>query len=264
MSIYFAIFAGISYCGLAINHINLEYESLTFVLGCFPYELENKRALTIRSFVDDALDSFGIKLDDEKFIMSDNEPTMKRAFSERCKRVGCSDHYLNKQLEHVFTSETVDGEKVNCEIIQELFSDIKLIVTSVRRCHKQQNLSNKLILYSETRFSGAYQMLKVFLSVFDELVPVLDNTLLVRYSRIDKELLNDLCEFLSTFDSVIDSLSDNERPTLHRVLPFKQLLIKNCEINDDDKEGLKHLKIFLCKTFCYINGKKIENIISLF
>ena len=211
--------------------MNSEYQLRTFALDCFPYELENRRALTIRSFADDTLDGLGTKLDEDKFVMSDNEPTMKRAFNERCKRVGSSDYDLSKQLEHAFTSKTIGGEKVNCRMVQELFRDVNLIFTSVRKCHKQQMLSTKLILYSKTRFSSAYQMLKVFLSVFDELAPILDNSLLIIYSRIGKELLTGLCEFLLLFDSVLDTLSDNERPTLHRVLPFKQLLISQCEIN---------------------------------
>ncbi|CAF3959273.1 unnamed protein product [Rotaria sp. Silwood1] len=113
--------------------------------------------------------------------MSDNEPTMKRTFSQSCIQLGCSDHYLNKQLEHAFTSEKIDGENVNCELTQELFRDIKFIVGSVRRGHKQQNLSRKFILYGETRFRGAYQMLKVFLSVFNEVASILDNKLFAIY-----------------------------------------------------------------------------------
>ena len=60
--------------------------------------MENKRASAIRLFVDDVLNSFGLKLDKEKFVMSDNEPSMKCTFNLNCKRIGCSDHYLNKQL----------------------------------------------------------------------------------------------------------------------------------------------------------------------
>ena len=77
-----------------------------------------------------------MKLDEEKFVTTDNEPTMTRTFSQSCKRIVCSDHYLNKQLEHVFTSEKVDGENVNCGLIQTVFRDIKFIVGSVRREHK--------------------------------------------------------------------------------------------------------------------------------
>ena len=87
---------------------------------------------------------------------------MKCAFSLNCTRIGCSSHYVNKQLQHAFTSTEIDKEPVNCELAQNMFNDIKHIVATVRRMHKQQNLSKKLILYADTRFSGAYGMLTVF------------------------------------------------------------------------------------------------------
>ncbi|CAF4242252.1 unnamed protein product, partial [Rotaria sordida] len=124
----------ISYCGLSLIHIDLECQSHTFVLDCFPYELDNKWAPTSRSFVDDILHTFSIKLDEEKYVMSDNEPTMKRTFSQ---------------------------------------------------------------------------------------ASILDNKLLTIYLRIGKDLLTGLCEFLLPFDTVLDTLSDNELSVLHRVLLFK-------------------------------------------
>ena len=63
-------------------------------------------------------------------MWSDIELAMKLGFSECCKHVGYNDHYLNKQLESAFTSETIDGEKVDCRIIKELFCDVNVIVTS--------------------------------------------------------------------------------------------------------------------------------------
>jgi hypothetical protein len=207
--------------------------------------MENKRAPTIRAYVDDVLNSFGLQLDQEKFVMSDNEPTMKCTFNLNCKRIGCSDHYLNKQLQHTFTSKTIDGEFVDCDLVQDMFNDIKKIVAKVRQMHKQQNLSKQLVSYSETRFSGAFAMLNVFLDVFDELANLLDSQFLSIYSRIDKDLLYDICAFLSPFDTAFEALSDSKRPTLHRVLPLKQLLINKCCIIGDEKDGLKQVKLFL-------------------
>ncbi|CAF1603141.1 unnamed protein product, partial [Didymodactylos carnosus] len=152
------------------------FQSRVFLIGCYPYEFENKHAPTVRLFIDNILSDFGLKLDPEKFIMTDNEPTMK--------------------------------------------------------C---------------TRFGGAYDTLVVFSNVFDELAEVLDTRLLSIHSKIDKDLLYDVCEFLFPFVSVLDILSDSKRPTLHRVLPLKQSLINKCTVNDADKEGLKEVKYFLAK-----------------
>ncbi|CAF4662986.1 unnamed protein product, partial [Rotaria sp. Silwood2] len=136
---------------------------------------------------------------------------------------------------------------VDCDIAQELFNNVKIIVSNIRRSHKQQNLSKKLILYSDTRFYGAYAMLNVFSSIFDELVQILHSKLLTTYSRINDDVLLDICRFLLPFDTVIKSLSDDRRQTLHRVLLFKQYLINKCEIDNDDNEGLKQVKCFLGK-----------------
>jgi hypothetical protein len=216
-----------------------------FSLGCFPYELENKRAPTVRAFVDDILKTFGLELDSEKFVVIDNEPTMLCTFSTNCKRVGCSDHYINKQLQHTFTTKKIDGQLVNCDTAQDLFSNIKSIVSKIRQCHKQITLSKKLISYSETRFSGAYAMLNVFLEMFDEIIQILDSHLLTIYSLINKDLLFDICRFLHPFDTVIPALSDDQRPTLHRVLPFKQYLMNKCEICDGDDPCIQRIKSFL-------------------
>ncbi|CAF5184754.1 unnamed protein product, partial [Rotaria sp. Silwood1] len=98
------------------------------------------------------------------------------------------------------TTEKIDGELVNCESSQDMFNGVKNIVSSVRRMHKQQNLSKKLISYSDTRVSGAYEMLIVFLNVFDELPTILEVKLLSIYSQIDKDLLHDICDFLFPFN----------------------------------------------------------------
>jgi len=60
--------------------------------------MENKRAPTVRSFVEDILSSFGLKFNEDKFVISGNEPIMKCTFNLNCERIGCGDHYLNKQL----------------------------------------------------------------------------------------------------------------------------------------------------------------------
>ena len=100
-------------------------------------------------------------------------------------------------------------------------------------------------MYGKTRFTGAYELLNVFLLVFDEVASILDNKLLAIYLRINKDFLTGLCEFLLPFDTVFDTLSDNELSILHRVLLFKQFLINKCEINDDEKRRFKTFEAIL-------------------
>jgi len=73
-------------------------------------------------------------------------------------RIGCSDHYINKRLEHSFTLS-----KSRCVEAVEVFDIIKTLVTNIRRCHRQIKLSRKLQTFSPTRFSGVYYMLVSFI-----------------------------------------------------------------------------------------------------
>ncbi|CAF1548897.1 unnamed protein product, partial [Adineta ricciae] len=235
----------ISYCGLALRHVTKDFKLQNFILGCFMYDMESQTAPNIRQFVESHLLSFGLTLDDSKFVVTDNENKMRAAFKTGCIRVGCSIHYLNKQVEHSFTSTDIDHKPVNCHTAQDLFERTKRIVAHVRRSHRQMKLERKLQTYSDTRFSGAFYMLEVFLKVYDELPGVLNKHFMDDFVSIDKELMKELCDFLELFDRVINDFSEEERPTSDLVIPYRQLLIDHCKINRDDSVGLKELKLFI-------------------
>jgi len=197
------------------------------------------------------LEEYHLKLDETKFVVTDNEPKMLAAFKDECFRVGCSDHYLNKQLQHSFESEKIYSNKntfeyVSCELAQNIFNQVKTIVGFVRRSHQQQKLSKKLQSYSETRFAGAIIMFNIFKEVFFELPEILINTKsMVNYNTIEKQILDDLCKFLAPFQEVLDALSEDEQPSLHRVIPLRQMLIKICEVEEEDSTAIIELKVFL-------------------
>ncbi|CAF3372246.1 unnamed protein product [Rotaria socialis] len=172
---------------------------------------------------------------------------MRAAFKEKCTRIGCSIHFLNKQLEHCFTSQEVDKRRVNCDKGQSHFEHVKKIVKHVRRSHHQIKLKRKLQIYSDTRFNGAFYMLEVFLDVCDELTGVINNAFMANLAAIDKELLEELCAFLKLFDQAIDELSEEEKPTMHKVIPIRQLLLNHCDLKYEDSGELKQLKCFVGK-----------------
>ena len=238
---------GIHFGGISLHHIDRNNQLHVFVLGCYPYDETDQKAPSIRTFVEKILDEYGLKLDGEKFVMTDNENKMKSTFNFKCKRIGCSSHYLNKQLEHAFTSETIDKQSVDCVEIQALFKHVKTLVTHIRRSHKQLKLTRKLQIYSDTRFNGAFYMLNVFLMVFDELFPIVNNTHLEDYTSVDKDFLQEVCNFLVPFDEVFQQLSETNRPALHRVIPLRQYLINRCEIEPEDHDGIQKLKGFMSK-----------------
>ncbi|CAF3404891.1 unnamed protein product, partial [Rotaria sp. Silwood2] len=98
---------GISYCGIALRYVE-EYSRLfTFLIGCFPYNAASHSAQHLREFVNKMLEEYKLQLDSTKFVVTDNERKMLPAFRKQCSRVGCADHYLNKQLQHVFQSDQI-------------------------------------------------------------------------------------------------------------------------------------------------------------
>ncbi|CAF4164080.1 unnamed protein product [Rotaria sordida] len=232
---------GLSYCGISVHHTDRDFRLFNFILGCYPYDAESHSAQHLRAFVDQKLNEYKLCLDNSKYVVTDNEAKMLSAFRENCTRIGCSDHYINRQLKHAFESQQIHVSKtvienVNCDAIQGLFFTIKNIVSSVRRSHKQQILSKKLQSYSDTRFNGALYMLDVFRELFDELPAVLISSKLIdAYQEIDKQTLDDVCVFLHPFEEVIESLSENKKPCLHRVIPLKQYLLNKCDSFQGDQ-----------------------------
>ncbi|CAF2573675.1 unnamed protein product [Rotaria sp. Silwood2] len=237
----------VSFCGIALFHLNDQLKLHVFILGCFPYDRDNQTASQIRQFVDSKLMEFNLTLDNSKFVVCDNENKMKSAFKDSCTRIGCSIHYINKQLEHCFTTDVIDKVPVKCEIVQQMFVHVRKIVTHTRRTHKQAKLSRKLQSYCDTRFNGAFLTMHVFLLVFDELPGVLERALMNDYESIDKDLLSSICLFLKPFEEVIEQFSSDTKPTIYKVLPFKQYLLSHCKIHPDDHDGIQQVKIFLEK-----------------
>ena len=90
-------------------------------------------------------------------------------------------------------------------------------------------------------------MLEVFFDVYDELASVINKNLVESLAAIDKDLLEELCIFLQLFDQAINQLSDEDKPTIHQVIPIRQLLINHCEVALDDSDGLKEVKNFVGK-----------------
>ncbi len=91
-------------------------------------------------------------------------------------------------------------------------------------------------------------MLDIFRRAFYELPSVLTKSKSIdSYSLIDKEILDDICRFLQPFEEVIEALSEDHRPSLHRVIPLRQCLINKCEINEEDSTAVAELKVFLGK-----------------
>lgn len=147
------IILGIHFCGVHLHAVDDELNRHSFALDCKPYTLANQTSANIRKFVDDLLGDYNLFLNVGTFVVTDNEPKMIAAFKD-VNRVGCSDHYINKILEHGFTLS-----QSGCDEVIQLFDDVKGLVVHFRRSHRQVKLSRKLQTFSSTRFNGAFYMM---------------------------------------------------------------------------------------------------------
>ncbi|CAF4768872.1 unnamed protein product, partial [Rotaria sp. Silwood2] len=205
----------------------------------------------LREFVNKILEEYKLQLDSTKFVVTDNEPKMLPPFREQCSRVGCADHYLNKELQQAFQSDQIHLnkntiEKVNCELVQNIFNQVKKVVSCVRHSHQQQNFSQKFQTYSETRFGGAIIMLDIFREFFFKLPEVLINRKTLNdYNLIEKELLDDICNYLEPFQEILGAVSEDQQLSLHRVIPLRQYLMNKCEVKEEDSTAIIQLEVFL-------------------
>ncbi|CAM4848544.1 unnamed protein product, partial [Rotaria magnacalcarata] len=194
-----------------------------FILGYYPYDRDNQSSSQMRQFVDAKLLEFDLSVENSKFVATDNENKMKSCFKDPCIRIGCSIHYLSKQLEHCFTSVTL--EKI-----------------------PQSKSPRTLQSYPDNRFNGAFLTMNVFLTLFNDLAVVLDRAFLDDYMLIDKDLLEHVRSFLGPFEELINELSCDKKPTVYKVLPLRQCLINRCTIHQNDHDGIRQMKTFLSNT----------------
>ena len=106
-----------SFFGISIHFLNEELQLYAFILGCYLYDRDSQNANQIRQFVNGKLMEYKLSLDSDKFVVTDNENKTKFCFKDSCISVGCSIHYLNKQLEHDFTSDKIEKITVNCNLV---------------------------------------------------------------------------------------------------------------------------------------------------
>ncbi|CAF1554034.1 unnamed protein product [Rotaria sp. Silwood1] len=83
--------------------------------------------------------------------------------------------------------------------------------------------------------------------VYNELPSVLNDNQRQNYLKVSYVQLEQLTKYLKHFHDVIEKLSCENTPTIHLVIPYKQLLINRSNENDDDHYDLVQLKRFISK-----------------
>ncbi|CAF2958136.1 unnamed protein product [Rotaria sp. Silwood2] len=232
--------SSLHYGGISLHFVNSDFYLRIFILACKLYDLPNQKAYNIRDFVNTTLEEFSLKLNEEIFVVSDNEPKMVCVFKDDATRVGCSAHYINKALEHAFKLD-----ESLCTGVQKLFLIVQDIISYIRQSHKQSSLSVCVQNYCKIRFSTVYIMLNTFLMIYNELTSVLNNNQRQKFLKINYIELEQPTKYLKHFHDVLEKLCCEQTPILHLVIPYKQLLINRSSENDDAHQNLIQLKRYL-------------------
>ena len=211
---------GLHYGGVSLHFVDSKFHLKMFVLACKLYDLPNQKSQNIRDFINTIVEELSLKITEDIFVVSDNEPKMVCAFRNDATRVGCSAHYLNKVIEHAF-----ELDKPLCVGVQKLFWIVRDIVSYIRQSHKQTSLSVCLQNYCKTRFSTVYIMLNTFLMTYNELPSVFNNNQRQNFFKVNYTELKQLTLYLKDFHDVLEKRCYEQTPTLHLVIPYKQLLI---------------------------------------
>jgi hypothetical protein len=228
----------VHYGGVTLHSYSEQYGLLVFVLACKPYDLATQSADNIRLFTNTILESYGLAVDQVRYVVSDNENKMRASFRDDVIRIGCAAHFINKIVEHSLCNPNID-----CDDIQRLFDDIHDLVVFLRSCHNQWKLSKKLQLFSKIRWCSAYEMISSFIDVYPDLNGIIsDKSRKSILAGIDFDETLAFAKYLKYFVDVTELLSAEKTPTIQLVLPFKQRLIKLSKPDPDDPDSIIKFK----------------------
>ncbi|CAF4725388.1 unnamed protein product [Rotaria sp. Silwood2] len=186
---------GVNFGGVSLHCYFKKHGLKSMVLACREYDLPNSKSPNVRAFTEGILSEFDLTINENVYIVTDNEPKMKAAFRDGAKRIGCSAHYVNKIIEHSLTSSDI-----GCDLMQQTFNQVKTIVTHIRQAHIQTKLSHSINLFSKTRWNSAFQMIQDFLDMYSEMNELLTNSdQKLRLISIDLDLLKEFAKYFVLF-----------------------------------------------------------------
>ncbi|CAF3408255.1 unnamed protein product [Rotaria socialis] len=163
----------------------------SFCLCCKPYTLENQTAPNVRNFVYELLLEYGLSLNTNSFIVTDNEPKMIAALRD-ANRVGSQVVHSYNRIQSDLKIGCI-GSYMKIDKIQQIPSDSGPRFGS---------------LGSESDIVRSYPTLGSDAPKNDSHY---DN-----FESIDKDLLSHICNFLQVLEKAITTLSDETQSTLNK------------------------------------------------
>lgn len=208
---------------------------------------------TVKVIVKSIMEEFGAVRANNVFV-TDNASNMKAAFREYTW-VGCACHNLNLVLSHglsVDKSAAVNNHNedepsgVPAEVVQ-LIDICKEIVTLAKRTKINTKLDKTLKQCVVTRWNSTLTTMKSVAENVQDLHTIsteagVNRNLLRLLADLNEDLLTDVINVLTPFDTATKCLSTDKSPSLHLVLPTKFQLSKHLSPLASDNGIISQLK----------------------
>ena len=180
-------------------------------------------------------------------FVTDNAANMKRAFrdwDEPWTWYGCACHNLN-----LVVKNALDGKELNKDsVLKKLhfqITNVKALVTMVRRKGLDQHLERSLKTEVETRWNSLLAMLRSVVDAIEQMTTLpafKPREVAELVSECNATTLQGLVDLLAPLDEATNHLSGQAYPTLHLVVPTKEKLKRHLKVAATDDYTIKLLK----------------------
>lgn len=216
---------------------------------------EKKTGINIRQVLECTLAELGFDLESlytHFFYVSDQGSNVQLALSNY-QKIPCSCHMIATVLRHLLQVERLscsvspvneeDEDMIFVSSIRDTISNVKDLITYMRRAELTGKLSSNLEQSNATRWNSNLTMLKSFQKVKDEVACILKlRDQEKRLEGIDLFVVSTLIAFLEPFQEATKYLEGDLYPTLHKVYMWKEKLLRRMSPSPTDCGLLQFLK----------------------
>ena len=209
-------------------HFVEEWKIISRVLATqdFPSDLP-KTGIHIKEQLKDIFAEFGITEDllQRSVFTTDKGSNIKLALADK-ERIDCINHIINRVIQVAFDKAP--------DAISNLLTSTKELVRYIKKSGLQDQLAKTVKQACPTRWNSTYTMLQSVLEGYDDLqklFAIQRPRELSRLTAIQKDLLEELVNFLAMFEGTTKACEGQIEPTLHLVIPLMKKLSAHSEVN---------------------------------
>ncbi|BBN02288.1 hypothetical protein Mp_2g14090 [Marchantia polymorpha subsp. ruderalis] len=223
----------VSFLSVTVHFIDDEFTLHHRTLACSPFPGPHHGCDVLEKY-EGVLRKFGINRYDQVTVVTDRGSNMHSAdgIPSLYGWIPCCDHIISTILTTTRELEWLKFYHLALELFDTI-DQVKALVTYVKQANLQDEIAETLKQENATRWNSA---LRCMISV-DEALPELTEILRARgrglvskVNKIDHELLKEFIAFLVPFQEATLALEMFAEPTIHRVLYFRQNLLKHCQV----------------------------------